>query len=321
MTASVPALRAICLTGPTGCGKTELALALVERWPLDIVSMDSAMVYRGMDIGTAKPSRAILARLPHRLIDILEPEDAYSAGRFRGDALRAIAEIRDRGRWPLLVGGTLLYLRALREGLAELPPRDERIRGEIDAQAKAGGWSALHARLREIDPEAAARIEPGDRQRIQRALEVHALTGRPLTELQRRQRAGGRETVEIATLAVVPEDRVALAAQVERRFDAMVAAGFLEEVRGLRCRPGLSAAHASMRSVGYRQLWAHLAGEYGWQEARRKAVVATRQLAKRQMTWLRSDPAQQALPAFGADVARRLDAHVARQLSAWSRFT
>jgi tRNA dimethylallyltransferase len=321
MEAAVPVVRAICLTGPTGCGKTELALALAERWPLDIVSMDSAMVYRGMDIGTAKPSRATLERFPHRLVDIREPEDAYSAGQFREDALGALLDIRGRGRGPLLVGGTLLYLRALRDGLADLPSRDDQLRHEIDAQAEVSGWAALHARLGEVDPESAARIEPGDRQRIQRALEVHALTGRPLAELQRRASGSARATIEITTFAVVPADRAVLGARIERRFDAMVAAGFLEEVRRLRSRPGLGAAHASMRSVGYRQLWAHLAGEYGWDEARRKAIIATRQLAKRQMTWLRSDPVQQTLPAFGADLARRLDACVARQLSEWSQFT
>jgi tRNA dimethylallyltransferase len=310
--------RVICLTGPTGCGKTELAISLAERWPLDIISMDSAMVYRGMDVGTAKPPAPILARFPHRLVDIRDPEEAYSAGQFRTDALAALAAIRARGRWPLLVGGTLLYLRALREGLAQLPGRDERLRRAIDAQADADGWPALHARLADVDPVSAARIKPMDRQRIQRALEVHALTGRPLADLQKSAAAAGRERIDILTLAIVPEDRGALAARIERRFDAMVASGFVEEVRSLMARPGLGAEQASMRAVGYRQLWAHLAGDLGWEEARLKALAATRQLAKRQMTWLRSDTERETHPAFARNLDKGLHARVERQLREWS---
>ncbi|HVS22144.1 MAG TPA: tRNA (adenosine(37)-N6)-dimethylallyltransferase MiaA, partial [Gammaproteobacteria bacterium] len=212
--AAEPALGCVCLSGPTACGKTELALGLAERLPLEIVSMDSAMVYRGLDIGTAKPSALARARVPHHLVDIIEPTETYSAGRFARDALAAIREIGARGRLPLLVGGTLLYLRALREGLASLPRADAVVRAELDAEGRALGWPALHERLERLDPEAAARIAPTDRQRIQRALEVHALTGLPLTELQRRGPAAPKLT--IATIALVPEDRAVLAQRIER---------------------------------------------------------------------------------------------------------
>ena len=283
--AAEPALRCVCLTGPTACGKTELALGLAARLPLEIVSMDSAMVYRGLDIGTAKPSIAVRARVPHHLVDLVEPTESYSAGRFARDAFAAIREIRARGRLPLLVGGTLLYLRALREGLATLPRADATVRAELDAEGRALGWPALHDRLRRLDPAAAARIAPTDRQRIQRALEVHVLTGRPLSELQRS--AAAVPALEVATIAVVPEDRVALAQRIERRFDAMVEAGFVREVQNLRVRGDLSPQLPAIRAVGYRQIWAHLDGAYDWPEARRRALVATRQLAKRQLTWLR----------------------------------
>jgi len=293
--AAEPALGCVCLTGPTACGKTELALGLAARLPLEIVSMDSAMVYRGLDIGTAKPSALVRARVPHHLVDIIEPTDTYSAGRFARDALAAIREIGARGRLPLLVGGTLLYLRALREGLASLPRADAAVRAELDAEGRALGWPALHARLEQVDPEAAARIAPTDRQRIQRALEVHALTGLPLTELQRRGAAAPPLT--IATIALVPEDRAVLAQRIERRFDAMVAAGFVREVENLRARGDLTPQLPALRAVGYRQVWGHLDGAYDWPEARRRALVATRQLAKRQLTWLRADAVSERWPA------------------------
>lgn len=284
---SAEPLPCLCLTGPTGCGKTELALALAARLPLEIISMDSAMVYRDMDIGTAKPPPAVLRSVPHHLIDIRDPREAYSAGEFCRDAERAAAEIRARGKWPLIVGGTLLYLRALRRGLARLPGRDERIRRALDEEARRSGWPALHRRLGRIDPPAAARIAPRDRQRIQRALEVHALTGRTLTELQR---AGGAEAgLAVRTIALVPEDRGQLACRLQQRFDRMVEAGFVDEVRRLCARGDLNARMASMRCVGYRQVWAHLHGNYEWPEARERAIVATRQLAKRQLTWLRGE--------------------------------
>jgi tRNA dimethylallyltransferase len=289
-------LQCVCITGPTASGKTDLALALAERAPLEIVSMDSAMVYRGLDIGTAKPPATTRARVPHHLVDILEPTESYSAGRFARDATRAIAEIRARGRLPVLVGGTLLYLRALREGLSALPRADAAIRAALDREAAEHGWSALHERLRQIDPAAAARIAPSDRQRIQRALEVHALTGRPITELQRAGR--NAQHGRIAVLALVPEHRADLAVRIEQRFDAMVEQGFVAEVERLRARGDLHAELPSMRAVGYRQLWSYLDGQYGWDEARRKAIVATRQYAKRQLTWLRGDRSYEVWPAL-----------------------
>jgi len=306
------ATRCVCLTGPTACGKTDLALELAERVPIEIVSMDSAMVYRGLDIGTAKPSAAVRARVPHHLIDIVEPTDAYSAGRFARDAAAAVREIAARGRLPLLVGGTLLYLRALREGLASLPRADAALRDELDAQARELGWPAMHARLARVDPAAAARIAPADRQRIQRALEVHALTGRPLSELQGSAAAGGG--LEIATVALVPEDRAALAGRIERRFDAMVDAGLIAEVENLRARGDLTEDLPALRAVGYRQIWGHLEGAYDWQEARRRAIVATRQLAKRQLTWLRGDRVSERWPAEAPGLVSTFLARVERFL-------
>jgi tRNA dimethylallyltransferase len=293
----------VCLTGPTACGKTELALALAQRVPLEIISMDSALVYRGLDIGTAKPSAAIRGAVPHHLIDILEPTESYSAGRFTRDAGALIDEIRARGRLPLLVGGTLLYLRALRDGLSPLPRADRSVRAELDAQAAELGLKALHERLRRVDPAAAARIAPTDPQRIQRALEVHALTNRPISELQRAD--DGRKRTAVLAIALVPESRAELALRIERRFDAMVDAGFLGEVERLRARGELNADMPAMRAVGYRQLWAHLDGRYSWDEARAKAIVATRQYAKRQLTWLRGDPRIETWPAHSDGLVNR----------------
>jgi tRNA dimethylallyltransferase len=301
----------VCLTGPTACGKTDLALELAERLPLEIVSMDSAMVYRGLDIGTAKPTPAVRATVPHHLIDILEPTEAYSAGRFARDAAEAIRGALARGRLPLLVGGTLLYLRALRDGLATLPHADAGVRQRLDDEAAAVGWTAMHERLRRVDPIAAARISAGDRQRIQRALEVFTLTGRPLTELQ--HAAAAEERPRVATVALLPEQRSDLAVRIERRFDAMVEAGLVAEVERLRARGDLQPEMPSMRAVGYRQLWAHLDGEYDWPEARRRAVVATRQYAKRQLTWLRGDTEHEEWPAFGPHLLDKCLAWLARE--------
>ena len=293
----------VCLTGPTACGKTELALALAERVPLEIVSMDSALVYRGLDIGTAKPAPSIRSAVPHHLIDILEPTESYSAGRFARDAGDLIDEIRARGRLPLLVGGTLLYLRAVRDGLALLPRADAAVRAELDRDAAEHGLQSLHERLRRVDPTAADRIAPSDRQRIQRAREVHALTSGPITELQRandeRRRPG------VLGIALVPESRAELGVRIERRFDGMVAAGFREEVERLRARGDLNADLPAMRAVGYRQIWAHLDGRYSWDEARAKAIVATRQYAKRQLTWLRGDPRIETWPALSDGLVDR----------------
>ncbi len=268
------------------------------------------MVYRGLDIGTAKPDAETRRVVPHHLVDILDPREAYSAGRFARDARHAIAGITAKGRLPLIVGGTLLYLRALREGLAELPGADDTLRAALDAEALSLGWPALHERLRALDPAAAARIAPADRQRIQRALEVHALTGRPLTQLQQPILDG--DELEIATVALVPTDRADLGRRVERRFDAMVDAGFVAEVERLRARGDLTPDLPALRAVGYRQIWAYLDGACDWRETRRRAIVATRQLAKRQLTWLRSDFVSEKWPAFAPDLAERFLAHVER---------
>jgi tRNA dimethylallyltransferase len=279
--------------------------------PVEIVSMDSAMVYRGLDIGTAKPSLATRRSVPHHLVDILDPSEAYSAGRFARDAANAIAAIRARGRLPLIVGGTLLYLRALRDGLASLPRADRAVRAAIDREGERFGWAALHERLKKIDPAAAARIAPNDRQRIQRALEVHELTGRPITELQRARSSA--DAPAILVVALVPAERAALAERIEKRFDAMVAQGFVAEVEALKARGDLEPDLPSLRSVGYRQIWAHLEGRYGWEEARAKAIVATRQYAKRQLTWLRSDTRCEAWPAFAPGTADRYLERLARE--------
>jgi tRNA dimethylallyltransferase len=301
----------VCITGPTACGKTDLALALAERVPLEIISMDSALVYRGLDIGTAKPSANVRASVPHHLVDIVEPTEAYSAGRFARDAAELIDAIRSRGRLPVLVGGTLLYLRALRDGLSVLPRADEAVRAALDREAGERGWPALHERLRAIDAEAAARIAPSDRQRIQRALEVHALTSRSITELQRATSGGqGRR---VLSLALVPENRADLAVRIERRFDSMVAAGFVQEVERLRARGDLNPDMPAMRAVGYRQLWRYLDGECPWDEARAKAIVATRQYAKRQLTWLRGDTRIEPWPALAPDLLERCIARLSKE--------
>ncbi len=284
--------RGICITGPTSCGKTDLALSLANEFDIEIVSMDSAMVYRGMDIGTAKPSQAIRKEVPHHLVDILEPTEVYSAGRFAGEARRIINEIAERGKLPLVVGGTLLYLRALRHGLASLPGADPAIRALLDKEATERGWPALHQRLKEVDPIAAARIAPMDRQRIQRALEVYEVTGTPLSEQFEGRGDQGlpADGLDLTTFALMPGDRGELGQCIETRFDNMVEAGLIPEVARLCSRGDLTAATPAVRAVGYRQVWAYLHNEYAWEEARRLAIIATRQLAKRQMTWLRAEP-------------------------------
>jgi tRNA dimethylallyltransferase len=281
---------AVLLAGPTGSGKTALALELADRFPLEVVSVDSAQVYRGMDIGTAKPSAAVRARIRHHLIDVCEPSEAYSAGRFRKDALELVEQIRARGRVPLLVGGTMLYFRALTKGMAPLPEADAAVRNAIDRRASALGWEVLHRELAGRDPAAAARIRPADGQRIQRALEVLELTGRPLSELQQ---VAGPALQATAAFAIVPENRADLYAKLDARLLEMMDEGFLEEVRALWTRGDLHPDLPSLRSVGYRQLWKHLEGEYGLSEAVAEAQKATRNLAKRQLTWIRSDPVWQ----------------------------
>ncbi len=279
----------LVLTGPTGTGKTDWAARLAETLPVEIVSVDSALVYRGLDIGTAKPPRELLARVPHHLIDICEPSESYSAGRFVQDAVALVAAIHSRGRIPLLVGGTLLYLRALWRGIAPLPQAAAELRRSLDDRAAREGWHALHAELATLDPETAARLHPNDAQRIQRALEVCYTAGRPLSELQRSTHSPLGDT-PIHSWALVPPNRDTLNERLERRFEGMMRIGFLEEVAALRARGDVTPSHPAARAVGYRQLWQHLDGEFPLAEAVHRGITATRQLAKRQMTWIRSEP-------------------------------
>jgi tRNA dimethylallyltransferase len=286
--------RVVCLMGPTAAGKTDLAVALVERLPVDIVSVDSAMVYRGMDIGTAKPTAAVLARAPHRLIDICDPADPYSAARFRADALREIADILDRGRVPLLVGGTGLYFRALETGLSDLPAADRAVRARLATEATLFGWAHLHRRLAEVDPPAARRIHPNDPQRIQRALEVWELTGRPISSLQ--AEPGDALPYGLVKLVRAPADRDLLRERIGQRFQVMLDAGLEAEVQGLLDRGDLAPDLPSLRSVGYRQVVGHLLGEYDRATMVARAIQATAQYAKRQMTWLRAEAGATWLP-------------------------
>jgi len=299
------------ILGPTGAGKTDLALRLAERRDLEIVSVDSAMVYRGMDIGTGKPSPEVLRRHPHHLVDILDPLQAYSAGQFVRDARQAIDEIRARGKLPLLVGGTMLYFRALRRGLADMPAADPNVRAAIDAEATLRGWPAMHAQLAGLDPVSAKRIQPNDAQRIQRALEVHRLTGKTLTELHAAQPTNADLT--FAAYAWVPSDREQLYAAIERRFHAMMHAGLLTEVRKLYARGDLHADLPAIRSVGYRQLWEHLCGRDTLDSAIQRAIFATRHLARRQLIWLRAEPGIQWFDALDSSAAAHME-HAITQL-------
>lgn len=277
----------VCLMGPTCTGKTRAAVKLVERFPFEIVSVDSAMVYRDMDIGTAKPDAVTLTRAPHRLIDIRDPSESYSAAEFRADALTAIEEILESGRTPLLVGGTGLYFRSLMRGLSRLPSADPQLRAELDAQAAELGWSAMHARLERLDPASAARIHPNDSQRIQRALEICELAGRPMSVLIAEER-GERGAYRYLKIVLCPQ-RAAIHEHIEQRFREMLDAGLIDEVAALRARGDLSLELPSMRVVGYRQVWQCLDGEFPMAELERRGIYATRQLAKRQITWLRAE--------------------------------
>jgi tRNA dimethylallyltransferase len=298
--------KAYALLGPTASGKSQLALELAEKHPVEIISVDSAQVYRGMDIGTAKPSAAERARVPHHLIDVVDPDQGYSAGQFRADAIRVASEIIQRGKLPLFVGGTMLYYRSLVSGLDELPIADASTRDSINKDAARRGWPALHAELAKIDPPAASRIMPNDAQRIQRALEVFRLTGKPLSELQRG--AASALPFALKAAALIPE-RSELHRRIEQRFDHMLRAGLMDEVRMLKKKYRLSADSPSMRAVGYRQVWSFLEGEVGEAAMRERAIAATRQLAKRQMTWLRSFP-----DLLRLDAGRAQDAAVALHL-------
>jgi tRNA dimethylallyltransferase len=280
--------QAICLMGPTASGKTDVAVRLADEFVVDLISVDSAMVYRGLNIGTAKPDAATLERAPHRLIDIREPEGSYSAGDFVRDAHREIEMSCSKGRIPLLVGGTMMYFRALTEGIAELPSANQSVRAQIDAEAAQQGWPALHAILLAVDPVAAARIKPNDSQRIQRALEVYRTSGRTLTDWQQ-QKPAELPSIDFLKIAVIPGDRKILHDRIAARLESMLAEGFVDEVHGLLRRPGLTLRSPSMRSVGYRQIGAALDNDGDLAEAGQKALFATRQLAKRQHTWLRSE--------------------------------
>ncbi len=279
---------ALLIMGPTAAGKTDLAIALARRLNGEIVSVDSGQVYRGMDIGTAKPSRQIRARIPHHLIDILDPSQSYSAGRFRSDALALIEAIAHRNRLPILVGGTMLYFHALLRGIAPMPEADPEVRERINAEASRHGWAALHRRLAAVDPRAAARIHPNDPQRIQRALEVYHLTGKPLSAWWG-QTATGELPFRPVKVALVPRDREQLHRRIGHRFHAMLEAGLVAEVEALYRRGDLHPGLPAIRSVGYRQVWGWLAGEYDHATMIEKAIVATRRLAKRQLTWLRRE--------------------------------
>lgn len=300
----------ICLMGPTASGKTEVAMMLADKFPIDLISVDSALVYRGMDIGTAKPPADMLRRYPHRLIDIRDPEQSYSAGEFVRDANVAIDAIHANGRVPLLVGGTMMYFRSLVGGIAILPGRDPFVRAAIDDEAAASGWPGMHRQLAAIDHVAAAKIDPNDAQRIQRALEVYRLSGRCLSEWQAETFAT-RNPQEFAKIAMIPEPRSKLHARIAARLDLMLDAGFVDEVKSLRNRVGLTAEHASMRAVGYRQYWLHLTGEFGLTEARTRALAATRQLAKRQLTWLRSEKDILAVNPLESDALATISTYVA----------
>ncbi len=297
---------AIALLGPTASGKSALAMAIAARHAVEIISVDSAQVFRDMNVGTAKPTAAERAAVPHHLIDIIDPTDAYSAARFRADTLRLLQEICARGRTPLLVGGTMLYFKTLREGLSDLPAADPALRAALELEATRHGWPHMHARLAEVDPPTAARLKPTDAQRIQRALEVHQLTGKPLSSLQQRSGAALELPVRLSSIALLPSDRARLHQRIAARFDAMLAAGLVDELKELKKTYNLHADMAAMRCVGYRQAWDYLAGDHNHAVLRDKGVFATRQLAKRQLTWLRAMPGLQQFDCLALDLDQQV---------------
>ena len=294
--------------GPTASGKTALAVELVKQYPFQIVSVDSAQIYRGMNIGTGKPDEETLATAPHRLIDIVDPCEVYSASQFRSDAIKEIEEIVSQGDTPLLVGGTMLYFRVLRDGLADMPNADPKVRASIEATAAAKGWEAVHQQLHEVDPQSAARIHPNDPQRLQRALEVFLISGRTLSELHSQNNKEPRieERFNLHFFAIQPEDRSALHDQIERRFKQMLQQGLLAEVENLHSRKDLNISLPSIKSVGYRQVWQYLDGELDYDGMVEKSIIATRQLAKRQLTWLRSWKNLQGLSNSSAQSVERV---------------
>ncbi|MDP1644976.1 MAG: tRNA (adenosine(37)-N6)-dimethylallyltransferase MiaA [Thiobacillus sp.] len=305
---------AIFLMGPTASGKTALAVSLIERFPLEIISVDSALVYRGMDIGTAKPDTATLARAPHHLLDIRDPTEAYSAAAFCDDARRLMADIVARGRVPLLVGGTMLYFRALLQGLDDLPRADPALRQKLAAEAMARSWPALHAELAQVDPVTAARLAPHDSQRIGRALEIFQLSGVPMAALL--DKAQAVLPYRVLQLALIPSDRAVLHQRIAARFDAMLAEGLIDEVKSLRQTYALNPDLPAMRTVGYRQVWAYLDGKIDLNALREQGIAATRQLAKRQLTWLRSWPDPVVLDCLADDLEAQATARVERHLRA-----
>src|SRR5471032_1346058 len=308
---------AVAIMGPTASGKTASALAIAQQIPSEIISVDSALVYRGMDIGTAKPSKEELAQVPHHLIDIIDPLDAYSVAQFRNDTLRLVAEITKRGKLPLLVGGTMLYFKGLADGLDDLPGADPVLRAELEEEAARIGWPAMHAKLALLDPETAARLAPADAQRIQRALEICALSGKPMSELLA-LREKTELPFELLSFALEPSDRAVLHQRIAHRFDIMLEetedGNLITEVEGLRRRGDLHPGLPSMRCVGYRQAWDYLDGSIDYQTMRETGTIATRQLAKRQLTWLRSMPERVVLDCLGADPASAMLAQIAEKL-------
>jgi tRNA dimethylallyltransferase len=307
-------MKPIMLLGPTASGKSAVALALAERFPIEIISVDSAQVYRGLDVGTAKPSLEERGSVRHHLIDILEPEEVYSAARFEADARELIQDILGRGRLPLLVGGTMLYARALNQGLHDLPQADPELRDRLDRQAAEVGWPALHARLATVDPRTAARLAPADSQRIQRALEIWELTGKPMSAWLEQSPALRESPQPFTRIALEPSDRSILHARINARFRAMMDLGLIDEVRALRRRPGLKADLPSMRSVGYRQVWEWLDQPSPIENLIDRATAATRQLAKRQLTWLRSDASRIVVDCLARDAARQVGDVIERGL-------
>lgn len=304
----------ICLAGPTASGKSAASMALARRWPIEIIVMDSATIYRGMNIGTAKPTAEEQARVPHHLLDIRDPAQAYSAAEFARDAAALARDIRARGRIPLLCGGTMLYYKALREGLNDLPEADPEIRRHLDAQALERGWPALHAELARVDPVTAARLAPHDSQRLQRALEIWHSSGRPMSDWLAQPPVPVLPGWRFETISLEPSDRAVLHARIARRYQAMIAAGLPDEVRGLHARADLHPGLPSIRCVGYRQLWDHLDGRISLDQAIEQAIAATRQLAKRQITWLRSLPQRIPVDCLSDRAAAEITRHCARML-------